>query len=141
MIEPRDPFYEPPSTPRPRNLQLLNSLIPLQGHISAIYASLLFHVLDGDKQVILAKRLAALLSPEPGSVICGWLVGASVPINATMTYLLDYFMVCHRSLEELWDGQIFEKGKVKVDATITEVKRSGQHIGTRPMLEWSITRL
>jgi hypothetical protein len=141
MVEPRDPFYEPPSTPRPQNLQLLDSLTPLQGHISVIYASLLFHLFDEDKQITLAKRLASLLSPEPGSVICGWHTGA--PVKTITTHLVDYLIVSHspESWRELWDGQIFEKGKVKVDAALIELKGSDHHIGTLTMLEWSITRL
>jgi hypothetical protein len=141
MIEPRDPFYEPPSTPRPKNLQLLNSLTPLQGHISVIHASSLLHLFDEDGQITLAKRLASLLSPEPGSVICGCHRGA--PVKTTTTELMDYLMVCHspESWRELWDGQIFEKGTVKVDAVIAQIKRSDLHLGALYMLSWSVTRL
>jgi hypothetical protein len=141
MIKPRNPFYEPPSTPRPQNLQLLNSLAPVQGHVSVIYASLFFHLFYEDEQITLAKRLASLLSPEPGSVICGWQVGA--PVKTTRTHAVDYLIVCHspESWRELWDGQVFEKGTVRVDAVMTELKGNVQHVGTLPMLEWSITRL
>jgi hypothetical protein len=35
------------------------------------HVSLLFHLFDEEKQLALAKQLANLLSPEPGSIISG----------------------------------------------------------------------
>ncbi|KAF8896606.1 hypothetical protein BD779DRAFT_1608770 [Infundibulicybe gibba] len=61
MIAPHAPFYEPPDTPRPI-LDLLTSLTPLQGHLSAIHASSLFHIFSEAEQRTLAHRLASLLA-------------------------------------------------------------------------------
>ncbi|XP_006459109.1 hypothetical protein AGABI2DRAFT_201067 [Agaricus bisporus var. bisporus H97] len=141
MIKPQDPFCEPPTTPRPNDLRLLESLTPLQGHVSVIHASSLFHLFDEDGQIILAKRLASLLSPEPGSVICGRHRGT--PVKTATSDLMDFLMVCHspESWKELWDGQIFEKGKVRVDAVVSDDARSDLLRGRISMLNWSITRL
>lgn len=141
MIKPQDPFCEPPTTPRPNDLRILESLTPLQGHVSVIHASSLFHLFDEDGQIILAKRLASLLSPEPGSVICGRHRGT--PVKTATSDLMDFFMVCHspESWKELWDGQIFEKGKVRVDAVVSDDARSDLLRGRISMLNWSITRL
>jgi hypothetical protein len=141
IIGPRDPFYELPNTPRPDSLQNLKSLTPLQGHVSVIHASSLFHLFDEEGHITLAKRLASLLSSEPGSVICGCHRGA--PVKTITSDLMGYTMVCHspESWRELWDGQIFGKGKVKVDAVITNTKRDDLHRETFYMLYWSVTRL
>ncbi|KAF7779044.1 hypothetical protein Agabi119p4_3389 [Agaricus bisporus var. burnettii] len=60
LIEPREPFYSPPLSPRPTDLRTLVSLTPLQGHISVIHASSFFHLFDEEKQLALAKQLASL---------------------------------------------------------------------------------
>lgn len=55
---------------------------------------------------------------------------------------MDYLMVCHspESWRELWDGQIFEKGTVRVDAVVRESER--KDLGRKLyMMDWSVTRL
>lgn len=68
------------STPAP-TLSVLSGLTPLQGHVSAIHASMFFHLSDEAKQVELAQRLASLLSPTSGSLIFGRQLTA--PIKGT----------------------------------------------------------
>lgn len=144
IIQPREPFYEPPTTPRPRSLQPLNSLTPLQGHISAIHASSFFHLFDRETQVELAKRLASLLSPEPGSVIFGGHRGS--PDATGTNNLMGFAMWCHNpeSWREIWDGQVFRKGTVRVDAVVEDAKRtdiSADDGSKLYWLDWSVTRL
>ena len=64
------PTYEQPSTSTPVP-SALTTLTPLQGHVSAIHASMFFHLFDEEKQRALALRLAGLLSPRPGSMVLG----------------------------------------------------------------------
>jgi hypothetical protein len=144
IIQPREPFYEPPATPRPQNLQLLKSLIPLQGHVSAIHTSSFFHLFDRETQAELAKRLASLLSPEPGSVIFGGHRG--LPAVAGVASIMGYAMWCDspESCRDLWDGQVFKKGTVRVDAIIEETNRtdvSDDEGNNLYWLDWSVTRL
>jgi hypothetical protein len=72
-IAPHEPFYENPSEPAPplSSVSAEGSLTPLQGHVSAIHASAFFHLFGLEDQTRLAKQLASLLSPEPGSLILG----------------------------------------------------------------------
>ncbi|KXN93154.1 hypothetical protein AN958_00078, partial [Leucoagaricus sp. SymC.cos] len=145
IIEPLlQPFYEPPLTLRPQNLQELRSLTPLQGHVSAIHASSFFHLFDEEKQNELARRLASLLSPEPGSIIFGCHRG--VPVKKTTDDLMGYMMVCHspESWKNLWDGQIFKKGTVRVHAELKDAERrecSLENGDKLLMLDWSVNRL
>ncbi|KAF9446768.1 hypothetical protein P691DRAFT_167687 [Macrolepiota fuliginosa MF-IS2] len=119
ILRPRQPFYQPPATPRPQNLRTLESLTPLQGHISAICVLWFFHLYGEEKQIELAKQLASLLSPEPGSVIFGSQRGE--PIKKTGDSLWGYSPMCHspESWKELWD-RVFKKGTVRVETELEE---------------------
>ncbi|KAJ8518184.1 hypothetical protein ONZ45_g4715 [Pleurotus djamor] len=121
----REPLYEEPSTPAPP-LQDLTALTPLQGHISAIHASAFIHLFDEATQLAACKILASLLSPLPGSVIFGSHGGLPekglrqpIPPGGRR-------MFCHGpdSWKEIWDGIIFEKGKVKVEAEAVVTPRN-----------------
>ncbi|KZV79812.1 hypothetical protein EXIGLDRAFT_734209, partial [Exidia glandulosa HHB12029] len=60
----------------PSSLASIDSLTPLIGHLSAIHASSFFHLFFEDKQALLARRVAALVKREPGSIVFGSHVGA-----------------------------------------------------------------
>ncbi|KAI6013526.1 hypothetical protein EDC04DRAFT_2758384 [Pisolithus marmoratus] len=55
----------------PPDLSILTSLNPLHGHCSVIHASNFMPLFTEKQQVHLGRALAGLLSPEPGSSICG----------------------------------------------------------------------
>ncbi|OBZ78831.1 hypothetical protein A0H81_00364 [Grifola frondosa] len=119
------PFYSPPHTPVPK-LSELTSLNPLRGHVSAIHASSFFHLFDEAKQLHLAKALAGLLSPEPGSIILGAHGGRpekGYRVEALGSNWRGVQMFCHspESWIELWEEQVFKKGTVKVEAKLYEV--------------------
>ncbi|KAK2463447.1 hypothetical protein APHAL10511_004533 [Amanita phalloides] len=146
VITPRDPFYEMPDTPRPKLLSL-TSLTPLQGHVSAIHASSLFHLFDEGDQLQLARQLATLLSPTPGSVIFG--SHGAYPVKG---YRHEYMpatkttMFCHspQSWQELWDGQVFAKGTVRVEVALKEADGVVLNYSLEApfyWLIWSVTRL
>ncbi|XP_006455459.1 hypothetical protein AGABI2DRAFT_75738 [Agaricus bisporus var. bisporus H97] len=140
MIEPRDPFYSPPASPRPTDLKTLTTLVPLQGHVSVLHTSLFFHLFDEDQQLALAKQLSTLLSPEPGSIMFGIHGGEHVkstgPSNGRE-------MFCHspESWTSLWDGTVFTEGTVKVEASVVEFPPRDSSELKFPLLVWSVTRL
>ncbi|EMD41445.1 hypothetical protein CERSUDRAFT_110022 [Gelatoporia subvermispora B] len=136
------PFYEPPSTPVP-DLRALTSFTPLLGHVSAIHASSFFHLFDEEGQFLLAQSLAGLLSPEPGSIIFGMHGGAKEKgLNTEGGLRRGSYMFCHspESWTELWDGQVFKKGTVKVEAELGPSSRS-RHTRASNHLRWCIIRL
>ncbi|KAG1759587.1 hypothetical protein EDD22DRAFT_905539 [Suillus occidentalis] len=103
------------------DLSSLKSLNPLHGRISAISATRLFHLFTEDKQLHLARALAGLLSAQPGSVICGY-----------------QFAHSPKTWSSLWDGEVFDKGSVKVETELVEV---AIHEVQFLMLGWSVVRL
>ncbi|KAF7979146.1 hypothetical protein HWV62_43389 [Athelia sp. TMB] len=143
-IEPTPPLYAPPSSPPPA-LGTLTSLNPLRGHVSAIHASSLFHLFDEAHQHKLADALGALLSPEPGSVIFGSHNGLHERGFKTGAMREDMFCHSPESWAALWDGGVFKKGTVRVEAEIRENPRRDPAKGDQPYfvlwLVWSVTRL
>lgn len=127
--------YTEKGTTQQPDLSSLQSLTPLHGHISAIHASSLFHLFDEAQQTILASRLGSLLSPVPGSIIFGSHGGLHE--KGEFVGFGGRKMFCHSSQtwKDLWDGQIFTRGSVQVEATISE-----PHPGFL-LLIWSVKRL
>ncbi|EMD35856.1 hypothetical protein CERSUDRAFT_115779 [Gelatoporia subvermispora B] len=151
FIKLRDPSYSSPETPRP-NLHSLTSLTPLLSHVSAIHAGLLFHVFDEEKQLQLARTLAGLLSSEPGSCIFGFHVGR--PEKGFMYVGLDIpggdRAFCHspESWTQLWDGEIFNRGSVRVRASLEVIDTDAENMGMKILegdhlygMAWSVTRI
>ncbi|KAG2074283.1 hypothetical protein BDR04DRAFT_1049011 [Suillus decipiens] len=123
------------------DLSSLKSLNPLHGRISAINATRLFHLFTEEKQVHLAKALAGLLSAQPGSVVCGYQVGTLEKGMVTANISGSEHQLFAHSLKtwtSLWDGEVFEKGSVKVETELKEVAiREVQLL----MMGWSVVRL
>lgn len=123
------------------DLSSLKSLNHLHGRISAINATKFFHLFTEDKQLHLARALAGLLSAQPGSVICGDQVGTlekgMVTANISGS---EHQLFAHspKTWSSLWDGEVFEKGSVKVETELIEVAiREVQFL----MMRWSVVRL
>jgi hypothetical protein len=146
ILEPISPHNNAPATPLP-TLSSLASLNPLSGHVSIIHASLFFHLFSEERQLHLARALAGLLSPEPGSVILGLQMGCLVKdIKQTIDGITLYGH-SPESWEQLWDGQVFYQGKVKVEVSesLQRIERSNilkakDDINTF-VLAWSVTRV
>ncbi|OCH88054.1 hypothetical protein OBBRIDRAFT_780796 [Obba rivulosa] len=150
FVKPCPPFYQRPDTHQP-DLRKLASLNPLLGHVSVLYAGLLFHLFDEEEQLQLARILAGLLSPEPGSLIFGSHTAKSQQGTDTPRWpagITNPFCHSPESWKELWEGQVFTKGTVKVEATLwpidgilaqfgMEAKESERVYG----MAWSVTRL
>ena len=61
--------------------------------------------------------------------------------RSTMVDGIQHHIFCHSSdsWNELWDGEIFEKGTIKVETEVFPVDRGGGEIAH--WMRWSITRL
>jgi len=124
----------------------LTSLNPLHGRVFAIHASSFFHLFGEEKQLYVARTLAGLLSPEPGSVIFGMQVGSPDKGLIPSPIPGELYMFCHspESWTELWDGLVFEKGVVKVQADLVQMGREEPDVPQTSMfrvLVWTVTRL
>jgi len=141
------PFYSLSETPV-ADLSTLTTLSPLHGHVSVILASSFFHLFDEPQQLELARALAGLLSPEPGSFIFG--EQGAKPVKGYRTEAPPRadgtFQFCHspETWSELWDGVVFKKGTVKVEAMLKEVQRkdlTDDKDARFWVMVWSVTRL
>lgn len=146
-LEPVPPFTAttPASVPPPP-LSTLASLNPLRGHVSAIHASAFFHLFNEEQQLYLAKAVACLLSPEPGSIIFGSHVGLPEVGLRKGTSGGTRFAHSPESWEQLWDGEVFEKGTVKVEARLKifndrEIGGEEDPARSRHLMSWCVTRL
>ncbi|KAI6005380.1 hypothetical protein EDC04DRAFT_2583295 [Pisolithus marmoratus] len=123
------------------DLSSLTALSPLHGHCSVINASAFFSCFTEEQQLHVARGLAGLLSPVPGSLITGCHPGGTVKGNYPHGCLdIKYDIFCHspESWTELWDGTVFAKGEVKVTAHLREIPMPDKPI---LLLEWCVRRL
>ncbi|KAH8116127.1 hypothetical protein DFH11DRAFT_1702203 [Phellopilus nigrolimitatus] len=120
-IAPAQPYYSPPTTPRP-TLSMLTSLTPLQGYVSAIHVSAFFHLFDEAEQLTAARALASLLSPLTGSMIFGAHSSALVSGLRETPNVRGRHIYCYspEDWRALWDGVIFAKGTVEVEAALVD---------------------
>ena len=128
----------------------VTTLTELRGHISAIHASSFFHLFDEEKQFDLAKRIGSLLDLRPGSIIFGSHGGTPVKGQRQGSFIRKAFAHSPESWTELWEEQIFERGQVKVTATLVEVDLVAERVNRIPPLVegykpywlfWSVERL
>jgi hypothetical protein len=140
----------PPGSAPDLLLRSLTSLNPLHGRVFAIHASAFFHLFDEEKQLHLARALAGLLSPEPGSMILGLHICTpeKKSFESSIMHRDHHRMWCHspESWTELWDGLVFEKGVVKVQTKLVHMERrnlepDAPQNATYTFLVWSLTRL
>ncbi|KAG5650140.1 hypothetical protein H0H81_000555 [Sphagnurus paluster] len=137
----KDPGLD--SNPTPVELRSLTSLTPLQGRLSAIQTSLFFHLFTEAEQLIIAQRLASLLAPTPGAVIFGEHTGKPEAGLYPHTLCASVAMFCHSpaSWTALWDGEVFEKGTVRVECGLDEMYSNGGREEGFSRLWWCVTRL
>lgn len=138
-----------PVSPNPPSVRSVSTLTELRGHISVIHASSLFHLFREEKQFELAKRIASLLDPRPGSIIFGSHAGFTDKCERQGA-LRRVFVHSPESWTELWEEQIFEKGQVKVTTSLVKVDVAKEGFdrviplpeGYQPYwLFWSLERL
>ncbi|KAJ6550312.1 hypothetical protein B0H19DRAFT_1298862 [Mycena capillaripes] len=141
FLEPSTPAQRGDISDAPPPLATLTSLTPLRGHVSVIHASALFHLFPEAEQLRLARALAGLLLPLPGSLIIGYHVGQRWKgLGPRMRVSSEgKRMFCHspESWREMWEG-LFPDGNVKVDAELERRVIDGPDGG---VLTWSVTRI
>ncbi|KAG1745265.1 hypothetical protein EDB19DRAFT_1693532 [Suillus lakei] len=127
------------------DLNNLTSLNPLRGCVSAIHATAFFHLFKEDQQLHMARAFAGLLSAEPGSVILGAHIGAEkkgTVIKVFNGVEVDMFAHDPESWTAMWDGEVFPKGMVKVEAELRLEVYGTTGTDRQPFsLFWSVTRL
>ena len=133
-----------PTTPLPP-LKDLRNLTPLNARLSAIHASAFFHLFDEAHQLELAKIVAGLLSPEPGSIIFGSHRGQPVKgLDVNRDGRKDRFSHSPESWNEMWEKEVFQEGQVKTWAILREIDRTTSDYlpeGKYYLLVWSVTRI
>ncbi|KAJ7050171.1 hypothetical protein C8F01DRAFT_1345653, partial [Mycena amicta] len=136
------PSLEPPA------LGSLTTLTPLKGTVSIIHASSFFHLFDEQTQTTIARILASLLSPLPGSIIFGAHVGNE---HGTAQYpRMPYFpgdaggrMFCHspETWQEMWVN-VFGEGVVRVEVVLNEHRKESVSSGKgNGWLNWCVVRV
>jgi len=151
FLQEHEPFNNPPSKPAPSLDQVRSdkSLNELRGHVTAVFTGAFFHLFNEEKQAEIARKLAGLLSPEPGSMLIGVQGGRKEKgfYAPTSGGQKGYKMFCHseKTWTELWED-IFGKGNIVV---ATELVDEGtlDFFGTFPgnteqyqIIKWSVTR-
>jgi hypothetical protein len=135
-------IHEAPVLGRP-DLASLDSLLPLKGQVSVLFAGYFFHLFDEERCKDLARRLATLLSHEPGSIIFGLNLGSPEAVIQTTPA---GSMMCHSpaSWTKMWQS-CFPPETIKVEAILEE----GHQIMANAyasnvsiwLLKWSVERL
>jgi hypothetical protein len=116
------------------------SLDPLRGHLSAIHTSTFFHLFNQEQQILLAKKLASLLSPLPGSIIFGSHVGFAEPHGEVDDVSgIPFFGHSPKSWKKMWEEEVFTDGiPIHVDVDMVDHGEADSQTG---MMLWSVTRL
>ncbi|KAF7344486.1 hypothetical protein MSAN_01930400 [Mycena sanguinolenta] len=134
------PLLDAPLTsaaPDPHSVTSLNSL---RARLSAIHSASVFHLFGEAEQLLLARKLAGLLLPRSGSMIFGCHGGQ--PTKGYVSDVAGQRMFCHssESWRDLWDGEVFERGSVRVKTHMENFGKYFKNIDFY-MLFWSVERL
>lgn len=135
------PFYTKPYAPPPE-LSILKSLNPLHGQVSVVSACFVFDHLNASQQLQLARGIAGLLSAESGSMVIGiHSVRTARGDGETLTnHASSAIYNTPDSWTNLWDGQLFQKGTVKVEVKVVESQEAGLS-DDGDVMEWAVFRL
>jgi hypothetical protein len=131
------------SSPSPslQTLHLTSSLRPLSGKVSTIHTSAFFHLFDEQQQLIVARKLATLLSPEAGSIIFGSHTASATEkgVREEDFHGVQWKRFRHSlgSFKEMWEKEVFQNGEV-VCETCDPVLRPG---GERCLFMWNVRRI
>lgn len=139
----------PSSLLEPLSTSSLTTLSDLRGRASAIFTGALFHLFTYEQQQQLARQLAGLLSPLPGSMLFG--VQGGRPVKGPWGPGVDFKMHSHspESWREMWEEIFAEVGcKVEVEGRLRREVGGETFFGMWPenvegyyVLEWSVTRI
>jgi hypothetical protein len=136
------PHIPPPHSPP--DIRYIQTLTPLKGHVTTIALQMVFHLWDLKQQLKLARRVAALLSPIPGSLIVGRQMGDKNG-RTLMISKKPHYLHNPESWERMW-AAIFPPGSVEYRTTLTDLPPNLQAaasgmLGITQFLTWSIRRL
>lgn len=137
-----------PPAKDPLDLASLSSLNQLRGQVTVIHAAALFHLFSKEQQLALAMSLGSLLADVSGATIFGWSTGLAeagyIEFENNPPHPRQF---CHSpsSWEELWNGLVFQRGTVKVEARVVDFKfdiavrlKGGESL---KRLEWAVRRI
>lgn len=123
------------------DLRSLRNLTPLRGYVTTAVLQMVFHLFDLDRQTILARRVAHLISSSPGSMIVGRQMGSS---NARVLYLQGNPHYIHNpdSWERMW-SKVYPRGKVEYRTALVDLPpdlmaSTKSMLGVTQFLTWSI---
>ena len=130
-------------------LATLTSLNPLRGRVSAVFMGKFLHLFDAPGQAHIARALAGLLSPEPGSLLFGvqGALPAAGPFRPTAS---DWTMFCHspESLGALFADAFGGADRIRFESRMITEPGGPTYFDTWPgnerpftCQEWSVTRL
>ncbi|RDX53383.1 hypothetical protein OH76DRAFT_1545423 [Lentinus brumalis] len=130
-------------------LSSVTSLNELKGHVSALFTGAFFHLFTFEQQTHIARLLAGLLSPLPGSMLFGVQGGRTVKSLWTPGQGTQMHGHSPESWQEMWEEIFGEAGvKVAVNATLRKEMGGDDFFGTWPgntdpyqVLEWSVMRV
>ncbi|KAI9438322.1 hypothetical protein H4582DRAFT_255501 [Lactarius indigo] len=147
LLNPAHVTPGPPAENIP-DLTNLSSLNQLRGQVMAIHAAAVFHLFSDEQQLALAVTLGSLLANVSGASIFGWSTGLAevgfLEFEGNVSHPRQF---CHSpsSWVALWDGVVFPKGSVKVEARLVEFDYD---VGVRTRdgltlkrLEWAVRRM
>ncbi|KAI0762267.1 hypothetical protein C8Q74DRAFT_1207056 [Fomes fomentarius] len=147
-VQPPLAHADAPNEPAPA-LARVQSLNELRGHVSAVFMGKFLHLFDEAAQARIARALAGILSPAPGSMLFG-VQGALAERGQFRPTGSDFTMFCH-SPETL--GKVFEDafggpGTIRFESRLTSEPGGPTYFDTWPgnakpfvCQEWSVTRL
>ncbi|KAJ4490239.1 hypothetical protein J3R30DRAFT_3420182 [Lentinula aciculospora] len=128
-----------PDDPNPDtvNLRDLTFLTPLRHRVSAIYVCNVFHLFNAGKQFELARRLASMLTRQPGSTIFG--SHGVIPAQRSVTDVAPDSFHSAKSFANMWN-EVFEVGSVEISwKTKVKPQRRLSVLGEWDIIWWSVT--
>jgi len=152
FLAPAEPLSAPIWATLPPTLSTITSLTALNGHVSIVQASSFFHLFDEQMQTELARSIAGLLSPLPGSMALGSQMGKTTAgyYRRPAFHPGDSEMGFAHSIEswtKMWES-VFPKGAVRVEAVLKKHEEWHPSMilpptpeGDDGRLMWSITRM
>lgn len=118
FLDPSPNLESVPQFSKEVSLTNLESLSLLRGRVSAIHASMFFHLFSESDQLRIAEKLATLLSPVPGSIIFGNHIAlAEAGIHPRNTSGIRMFCHSPQTWREMWE-KVFPKGTIEVYAEL-----------------------
>ena len=134
-------------------LRDLTSLTPLQGKVSVVHASSFFHLFSEKEQLELARRVASLLLPKPGSIVLGGHVALPKKGIRKDSSRPNWSMFCHspESWRDMWlevfnNGDGRGKQRIQIESGLVRPPKNGPYGALMKdddlqFMYWSVVRI